>query len=354
MKAFIIQSPGQVEMVEHPTYQLEPDEALVRVSYAGLCATDLEILGGDMSLIRNGSIKYPVRFGHEWSGVVEAVGSEVTGFARGDRVISETAVTCGTCEHCQKQDWNNCENVRSLGTVKCWDGAFAEYMHMPVRHLYKVPDNISMKEAALVEPTCIALAGVRKVDVKPGKTVLVIGTGAIGLGALALSKYYGADKILLAGRKESKLEVGRQMGADICINTTKVDLEETVMKETNGKGVDCILETSGSVSIISTALHVAANKGHIGLIGFYEKTVPAFEIDEIVMKSLVVCGVMGEFLMPGQILDIMATGNLDLSPMITHIIPFEETANVMKNISAYKDTRIKILAEVGGENPKLL
>lgn len=354
MKAFIIQNPGQVEMVEHPTYQLKPDEALVRVSYAGLCATDLEILDGEMSLVKNGSIKYPVRFGHEWSGVIEAVGSGVTGFARGDRVISETAVTCGTCEYCQKQDWNNCQNTHSLGTINCWDGAFAEYIHMPVRHLYKIPGNISMKEAALVEPTCIALAGVRKTEVQPGKTVLVVGTGAIGLGSVALAKYYGADKILLCGRKESKLEIGRKMGADICINTTTEDLEDAVMRETNGKGADCIIETSGSISIIPNILHIAANKAHIGLIGFYEKLVPAFEIDEIVMKSLVVSGVMGEFLMPGQILEIMATGKLDLSPIITHIIPFEETANVMKNISTYKDTRIKILAEVGGENPELL
>lgn len=354
MKTFIIQKPGQIEMVELPPIQLKSDEALVRVSYAGICATDLAILSGDMSLVRNGSIRYPVRFGHEWSGVIEAVGSDVTDFAPGDRVISESGVTCGTCEFCQKKEYAKCRNGQSLGTINCWDGSFAEYMHMPVRHLYKVPISISMKEAALIEPTCIALAGIKKAEIQPGKTVLVVGTGAIGLAAVALAKYYGADKVLLCGRKESKLEVGRTMGADVCINTVTESLEEIVRGETDGNGVDAIIETSGNISIIPQVLRLAANKGHVGLIGFYERTVPDFEIDEIVMKSLVVSGVMGEFGMPGEVLDILSTGKVDLSPMITHIIPFEETANVMNNISAYGDSKIKILAEIGGENPDIL
>lgn len=351
MKAFIIQKPGLIEMAELPQIQLPPDEALVRVSYSGICATDLAILSGDMSLVRNGSIRYPVRFGHEWSGVIEAVGSDVTDFAPGDRVISENGIACGTCEACQKKEWSKCRNGRSLGTINCWDGSFAEYMHMPVRHLYKVPETISMKEAALIEPACIALAGIKKAQIQPGKTVLVTGTGAIGLASVALAKYYGADKVLLCGRKDNKLAIGRTMGADVCINTVTESLEDIVRNETGGNGADAIIETSGNISLISEVLHLAANKGHIGLIGFYERTVPDFEIDEIVMKSLVVSGVMGEFGMPGEVLDILSTGKIDLSPMITHIIPFEETANVMNHISDYGDSKIKILAEIGGEQP---
>lgn len=347
MKAYMISFPGEVSCLEVPKPVAAPDEAVVRVAYSGLCATDLAILSGDMTLVRNGSIRYPVRFGHEWSGIVESVGEKVTGLAPGDRVISESGVTCGQCEACRRQQWHNCANIRSLGTINCWDGSFAEYMHMPVRHLYKVPDSVSMMEAALVEPTCIALAGIKKADVGPGKTVLVMGTGAIGLAAVALARYFGADRVLLGGRTEEKLAVGRVMGADACVNTRKANVVEFVRQETGGKGVDAVIETSGNVTVIPDILSSAAQGARISLIGFYEKGVPDFPIDEIVMKSLWVGGVMGEFEMPGQVLEILKTGKLDLKPLITHVVPFEKTAEVMTNISKYKD-RIKIMVEIAG------
>ena len=349
MKAFQIDGPGQIHLIETPVPTLKPDETLVRVAYAGICATDLAILSGDMSLIRNGSIRYPVRFGHEWSGVVEQVGSAVTQFKPGDRVISETAVACGTCEACKNKQWSKCGNIRSLGTINCWEGAFADYMLMPERHLYHVPNNISMKEAALIEPSCIALAGIKKLHIGPGKTVLVIGTGAIGLAAVALAKYFGADKVILSGRKDRKLEIGRSVGADVCINTTKTSMEEAVHAETGGRGVDVVLETSGNVRLVPEVMRMAAEGAYIGLIGFYEKEVPNFPIDEIVMKSLNVRGVMGEFGMPGELLEILATGKLNLKALISHIIPFEQTAHVMEHANEYAESKIKILAEIAGE-----
>lgn len=349
MKAFQIDGPGQIHLIESPIPTLKPDETLVRVAYAGICATDLAILSGDMSLIRNGSIRYPVRFGHEWSGVVEQVGSAVTQFKPGDRVISETAVACGVCEACKNKQWSKCSSIRSLGTINCWEGAFADYMLMPERHLYHVPNCISMKEAALIEPSCIALAGIKKLHIGPGKTVLVIGTGAIGLAAVALAKYFGADKVILSGRKDGKLEIGRTMGADVCINTTKTVMEEAVRAETGGTGVDVILETSGNVRLIPEVMRMAAEGAYIGLIGFYEKEVSNFPIDEIVMKSLNVRGVMGEFGMPGELLEILATGKLNLKFLISHVIPFEQTAYVMEHADEYAESKIKILAEIAGE-----
>ena len=347
MKAYTISFPGEVSCQEVPKPVPAPDEAVVRVAYSGLCATDLAILSGDMTLVRNGSIRYPVRFGHEWSGVVESVGENVKEFVPGDRVISESGVTCGQCEACRQRQWHKCTDTRSLGTINCWDGSFAEYMHMPVRHLYKVPASVSMMEAALVEPTCIALAGVKKAKVGPGKTVLVMGTGAIGMAAVALAKFYGADKVLLGGRTEEKLTVGRAMGADACVNTRKTNVVGFVRHETDGKGVDAVIETSGNVTVIPDILAAAAPGARVSLIGFYEKGVPDFPVDEIVMKSLWVGGVMGEFGMPGQVLEILETGKLDLKPLITHVIPFEKTAEVMTNISEYRN-RIKIMVQIAG------
>lgn len=346
MKTFTIMQPKQVELIEVPKPVPAPDEAIIRVAYTGLCATDLAIHSGDMSLVRNGSIKYPVRFGHEWSGVIESVGSEVKDFKPGDRVISECSVTCGVCEACQKQDWANCTDHKSLGTINCWDGSFAEYMHVPVRHLYKIPECISLPEAALVEPTCISYVGVKAANVTPDKTVLVVGTGAIGLAAVGLAKHFGAKKIFLCGRKNGKLEIGKQMGADVLINTTKDDTEAIIKEHTGGKGVDVVIETSGNVSVIPQCMCLAAKKGDVSLVGFYEQEVPSFPIDEIVMKSLHVHGVMGQLGTPKAVLRILEEGNMQLKPIISHILPFAQTKDVMENIEQYNETRTKILFAV--------
>jgi len=346
VKTFIITNPKQIEMADLPKPVPTPDEAVIRVAYAGLCATDLAIYSGDMSLIRNGSIRYPVRFGHEWSGVIESVGADVTDFKPGDRVLSECAVSCGVCEACKRQDWENCPDLRSVGTVNCWDGAFSEYMHVPARHLHKIPESISLQEAALVEPTCISLAAVKKCAITPEKTVMVVGTGAIGLAAVGLAKYYGAKKIFLCGRKNSKLQIGKEMGADVLINTTTDDVSAIIKEHTGGKGVDAIIETSGNVSVIRECLCVAATKADVSLVGFYERDVPSFPIDEIVMKSLHVHGVMGEFGTPVEILRILQEGKLKLAPIISHVIPFEQTIDVIENIDRYNQTRTKIIMNV--------
>lgn len=346
MKAFVIQEPGRVEMIETEKPVPSPDEAVIKVAYAGVCATDLAILSGDMSLVRNGSIRYPVRFGHEWSGVIESVGADVTDFKPGDRVISESGVTCGKCEFCREKQWSKCQNTWSLGTINCWDGSFAEYMHMPVRHLHKIPDSISLQEAALVEPGCIALAGVTECNVEPGKNVLIIGTGAIGMIAVALSKYYGADQVVLSGRSDEKLEIGKKMGADVVLNVTKESLAEYMSRQPDGFGFDVVIETSGNIDTIPECLKVAKYCGQVGLIGFYEKTVPDFEIDDIVMNSLSVKGIMGRFGMPKTMLSILQTGKIDLKPLITHQIPFEETADAMQDISRFGRNRIKLMVSV--------
>lgn len=349
MKAFIIQKPNCVEMQEVEKPIADPDEAVVRVAYAGMCATDLAILSGDMSLIRNGSIRFPVRFGHEWAGVVESVGAEVTDLKPGDRVISESGVTCGKCEACQQQRWADCPDIKSVGTVNCWDGAFAEYMHVPARHLTKIPDNISLREAAVIEPSCIALAGVTGCNVSAGKTVLVVGTGAIGMAAVALSKYYGAEYVVLSGRTDEKLAVGKQMGADHVLNVTRESVMEFVKKQPKGFGFDVVIETSGNIQAIGECLEATRYGGHIGLIGFYEKTVPQFAIDEIVMKSLNVHGIMGRFGMPAQMLEVLQSGKVDLKPLITHEIPFEETADAMQDMGRFGKNRIKLLVKISDQ-----
>jgi L-iditol 2-dehydrogenase len=247
MKVLLAYTPGELRVVDMDTPKPGPHDVLAKVSYCGVCATDVAIMKGLLHLGDGLDPIYPVRVGHEWSGVVVETGSETQRIKVGDRVISDTSYSCGECEYCLKGEYQNCVNGRAIGTIKnCWPGAFAEYMLVRERSTFKVPDNVDLDEAALVEPASIGLYGLLRSPMGPGQNLLVVGTGPIGLGGMACAKGMGVGKTLLAGRKDKKLEIGRLMGADVLINTTRDNLYDVVMRETNGRGMDIIMDTSGA------------------------------------------------------------------------------------------------------------
>jgi 2-desacetyl-2-hydroxyethyl bacteriochlorophyllide A dehydrogenase len=230
--------------------------------------------------------------------------------------------------------------------VNCWDGSFAEYILIPERHLYKLPDAISLEEAMLIEPASIALAGLKKANIT-GSKVLVIGTGPIGLAAVPLAKSLGAEKVIISGRKDYKLDIGRNMGADVAINSTKKDLCKIIMDETGGKGIDVILETSGNVEVIEQCLEAIAFGGSISLIGFYEENVIDFDIDRLVTKRVQLNGILGEYGLPLQVISIMEQKKISLKPLITHRFIFDEAIEAMRTANEKNDTKIKMLVKIG-------
>ena len=203
MKVLLAYAPGDLRVVEMEKPKPGPREVLMKVKHCGICATDVAIAKGTLTLGDGLDPIYPVRLGHEWAGVVDELGSETWRLKKGDRVISDTAYSCGECEHCLAGDYHMCVRNRAIGTIKdCWPGGFAEYMLMPERLCYKVPDNVGLDEAALVEPASIGFYGLDRSPLGPGKTLLVIGTGPIGLGGMACAKATGCGRTILAGRKD--------------------------------------------------------------------------------------------------------------------------------------------------------
>jgi len=346
MRAFQIDGPGVVSEISVPVPEIAEDEVLIRIAYSGICATDYEILDGEMALIREGKIRYPVRFGHEWSGVIEKVGSMVKKFNVGDHVLSDSGISCGKCAACQEGRYSACRNKRSVGTVKCWDGSFAEYMHIPERNLYKLPDDMDMMNAALIEPTCIALSGLRRGGNLEGKTILIVGTGAIGMTAVAISRHYKPGKIILAGRTDSKLEIGKKLGADAAINVRNEDLVEAVLRETDGQGADMVLETSGNPGAVNQCVLSTRYGGTASFIGFYENSVDAFPIDVLVSRKISIHGVMGDFGIPAEVIRIIDEEKIDLTPIITHLISMDELPKALLQPSEFEGNRIKIMVKV--------
>lgn len=341
MKAISITAPEKIEILDVPVPELGDDELLIKIAYTGICGTDIGIYGGGLSFVKSGLIKYPVRIGHEFSGVVAKVGKAVTKFKPGDRVITDNGVSCRHCKACKEGRNIDCENMRSVGTVNCWEGGFAEYVKMPEIHTHHLPDSIALDEAAVIEPVTISLVSLDKIEGrKPGKTILVIGTGPIGLATANLAVNYGAKKVYVAGRKENKLDVARSYGAE-AINVTKVDLVE-YMKD---KKVDAVIETSGAISCIPQAIACTRKHGTVALAGFYETTLDNFPIDDFVFAEVNLVGVAGQWVAQ-DIIDLIVDGKLNLKPLITHRFSFEEApAAIAEARTKYKD-RIRLLVEI--------
>lgn len=346
MKAIVVNAPGNIGYAEVEKPKPGPYEVLAKVSYCGICGTDSEIYYGDTSLTRKGLVRYPVRIGHEWSGVVEEVGAKVKEFKPGDRVISDTGSSCGICKECLSGNFKRCRQLRSLGTVGFHkEGAFAEYIVMYHWHMHKIPDNVSMEEAALVEPATIALNGLEDCAPDPESTVLITGTGAIGLLAVSMAKQKGL-RVLLAGRKQFKLDVGLAMGADAVVNLTTEDLKTFVGEQTGGKGLELFYDTTGASEFITQALELTGYMGTIALVGFYEKSLNHFDVNRMVMEHKRIQGCEGSAWRAPQVLELAKQGKIRLKPLITGRIPFEEAADAIRSSRENTEKKIKILVEM--------
>jgi L-iditol 2-dehydrogenase len=317
-----------------------------KVLHTGICATDISILDGTLNLGKGNEPVYPVRIGHEWSGIIEETGPGVNRLKTGDRIITDTVYSCGLCKFCLRGEINKCPEIRSVGTIgNCWPGAFAEYMVMPERLTFRIPDNVPSDTAALVEPASIGFYGLTKTPVGPGTTLLVVGTGPISLGGMACAKGIGSGKIILAGRKDAKLAVGKELGADVLVNMEKEDLREAVMRETGGNGADVVLDTTGSPDLIDTSISLVRGSGHIVIPGFYEQLLRNFAIDNIIIKNVTLIGSAAAVDMQRQILDLLGQGHIDLKPMITDRYPFSKVKEAFAAVKEKNNTRVKILVD---------
>ncbi len=346
MKVLLAYAPGELRVVEMETPKPGPREILAKVAYCGICATDVSIMKGTLRLGDGLEPVYPVRLGHEWSGVVVETGSETWRLKKGDRIISDTGYSCGECEYCLRGEYQSCVKGRAIGTIgECWPGAFAEYMVVPERLAFQVPDNVPLDEAALIEPASIGLYGLTRSPMGPGQNLLVIGTGPIGLGGMACAKGMGVGKTLLAGRKDKKLEIGKRMGADITINMARESLYEAVMRETDGRGMDIIMDTTGAPELFNEVLLMLRGSGTLVIPGFYEQELNSVKLDRLIARNCTLVGAAGTPNMGRMVLDMLSNGHITLSPMITDHFSFAQVKTAFDAVTERNDSRVKILVD---------
>ena len=350
MKAMVVTAPGEINYIDVEKPVPGPYEVVTRVVYCGICGTDAEIYYGDTSMAKTGQFYYPVRIGHEWSGIVESVGSEVKNFKPGDRVISDTGSSCGHCEACLSGDFLKCNEISSLGTVwNCKPGAFAEYIVMHHWHLHKLPDSISLDEATLIEPATNALHALEISGVKPGDTVMIAGTGAIGMMALVVAKQMDL-RVFVAGRKPFKLDVALQLGAEAVVNTTTDSMKDFVAQHTGGTGVNLFFDTTGASAIIAQALDCLAYNGALEMAAFYENTLDNLDLNRLVIGQQRLMGSEGTGWSAGRFVDMLAQRGWYVRPIITQKVAFQDAADTLRNYRKNTDKKIKTLVQISSEN----
>jgi L-iditol 2-dehydrogenase len=313
--------PGATEIREMPQPEIGPDDVLVRTAYIGICGTDPHMHRNLISF----KINVPLVFGHEFAGTIEKLGENVKGYSVGDRVTAEThADYCGECTLCRTNRYHLCRERKGYGFHT--HGAFAKYVKVPSRILHRVPDNVSLMEASLTEPLCVAYnAVINNSDVRPGDTVVVIGPGPIGLLCAKMSQLAGASEIIAIGTggDDNRLELARQYGATITVNSSKDDPVRIIRDIGDNYGADLVIDAAGSSQTLALSMEVVRPEGQITKIGWGPKPV-GFTLDPIIAKSVTLKGHFSHtWDVWEKCLVLMSKGQVDLNPLITHELPID-------------------------------
>jgi L-iditol 2-dehydrogenase len=326
MKALELVAYEKFEFKEVDIPEIEPNEVLIRVAACGICGSDVHGMDGS-----SGRRIPPIIMGHEAAGTITKLGENVDAskWSVGDRVTFDSMISCGTCWHCTRGEINLCESRMVLG-VSCGDyrrhGAFAEYVTVPQHILYALPEGITFEQAAMVEPVSVAVHAVERTPIHLNDTVVVIGAGMIGLLCLQAAKAAGCGKTFIVDLDESRLAAAKDLGADFCLNPSKIDVVEAVKAETSGRGADISLEAVGITAATKTAISVLRKGGSCTLVGNIAKTID-FPLQEVVTRELSLigtCGSSGEY---PACLDLMASGKIRVDSLISQSRPLQEGAD---------------------------
>lgn len=308
---------------------LKENEVLIKVLNVSLCGTDLHIYNWD-AWAQN-RIKPPLVVGHEFSGRVLKVGSNVVRVKVGDIVASETHIVCGVCEFCRKGEGHICTDTKIIGVDI--DGAFSEYIIMPADNLYIDNSNLDPKYLSILEPLGNAVHTVTHFDVSL-KDVVVIGCGPIGLMGINILKIMGANKIIAIEPVKGRRNIGLELGADVVIDPLNEDVVKRVLEETNGLGVDVVCEFSGNQKALNQSLKYIKNGGKISLLGIFDERIN-IDFNEIVFKGLTLYGVTGRKMYESwdQIRSLLKNKDFKLEKTVTHEFEFAEMDKAFEVLS---------------------
>ena len=317
MKSLVHTAPLRLEYIETPLPALGPRDVLVRVASVAICGSDVHGYTGS-----TGRRIPPIVMGHEASGIVESVGSEVDHWRPGARVTFDSTVYCNDCPPCRAGRVNLCQRREILGVSTPSfrrDGAMAEFVAIPSWILHRLPDELTFDEAALVEPAAVAMHAVRITAIEDGATVVVVGAGAIGLLVLQAVKARGAGTVIVVDVREERLDLARQLGADIVVNSATCELGPAMVEATGRPAADVVFEAVGVARTVQMATDLTAPGGQLTLIGNVQPTVEQ-DLQAIVSKELTIRGSAASAGEYPTCLAMIASDRIRTRPLISRVM----------------------------------
>ncbi|RUY87507.1 zinc-dependent alcohol dehydrogenase family protein, partial [Mesorhizobium sp. M7A.F.Ca.CA.001.10.2.1] len=315
---------------------------LVRIEACGVCGTDRHLFHGEFPCTP------PVTPGHEFSGLVEAIGKSVSGFAIGDRVTGDPNIACGRCARCHAGQVNLCSNLRAIGIHR--DGGFAEYLALPQKQAFVLPAGLDPMHGAFCEPLGCCLHGVDLAGIKPGSSVVVLGGGVIGLLTVQLARLAGATTIILSTRQASRRALAEDLGATMTIDPTTADVIDAIAGPVGlvPGGVDVVFECAGVRETVEQSMRLARAGGTVVIVGVTPQGVKAeFEPFDLLFREL---KVLGSFLNPythRRAAELIASGTIEIDRLISRQVSLEEAPAVIANPPAPGEVKVLVVPRRG-------
>lgn len=317
MRASVLVGPHDARVDEVPVPTPSAGEALVAVARVGVCGTDVEFFEGTMSYLHSGDAHYPMRLGHEWSGRVVEVGADADPAWLGRTVIGDTMLGCGACDRCSTGRAHVCANRSEVGIRAGRDGALAEFLVVPVSSLHAIPDHLPPQVAALVEPGGNAVRAVRAVLAAPGRRVLILGTGTIGLLSAMFARAAGAEVHLL-GRPERDRAWERSLGFS----------GSWVMDDLPDLPWDAVIEASTAAELPALAAQLVEPGGRVALIGLSGDP-SVLDTRTLVLGDVTAVGILSGSHGLDEAIEAYASGRVDPSPLVAATVPLSGVADVL-------------------------
>ena len=346
MKAGILYDDREIRLGDAPDPEIKPNEVLVKSLYAGICGTDLHVFRGEFK----GRVNYPAIQGHEFGGIVEEVGSEVTGFNVGDRVAIDPIIPCYSCPTCLTGHLNACRTLKLLGIDL--DGGFGQYVAVPAFQCYKLPDNVPMEHASMVEMYGLGQHILARGGVQPGETVALLGTGKLGLSILDVLCHSASPGLTIAtDLLPVRLETAKKLGADVVVNLNEEDPLERVLELTDGVGVDVVIEAVGHFHTpgdqegpLAQAVKMIRNGGRIVTCGLGEQLTPVHFKTLVIKEASIIASrvTLGEY---PRALRMMAKELLHPDLLITHNMPMRDVTDAFALVDRDDPDTIKIVLD---------
>lgn len=345
MRGAFMRGLDKMVIKEMPKPTAGPGKVVISIEYVGICGSDVHYFHAGKVGAYEVDLSQDYMLGHECGGVVVEVGEGVRNLKVGDKVAVEPGIPDGTCEFCKEGKYNLCKDVIFLATPPV-QGCNMEFMEYPADYCFKLPENLTTMEGALIEPLSVGMHAANQAKVGVGDTVVILGSGCIGLTTLLSARAHGCGTVIVADLVDARLKKAKELGADYVINSGKEDALAKIMEITNGRGADVVFETAGAPATIKQTAFIAKRGGTVCLVGISTKAEIEYNFAQVMDKELTITSVFRYRNIYPRAIAAVASGAINVKGIVTHIFDFDHIQDAYDEAVNNKTDLVKAVIKV--------